>query len=64
VQLQFWQLAIIFVLIGYLALCFGLVARRHGRNPWLWGAISVLSPVNLIVLGYWALVGRLPGRHV
>ena len=31
--LEFWQLAIIFVLIGYLALCFGLVAKRNGRNP-------------------------------
>jgi len=59
-QLEFWQLAIIFVLIGFLALCFGLVAKRNGRNPWLWG---VLSPVNLLLLGNWALFGHLPGRR-
>jgi hypothetical protein len=62
-QLEFWQLAIIFVLIGYLALCFGLVAKRKGRNPWLWGILAVLSPANLVLLGYWALFGHLPGRR-
>jgi hypothetical protein len=60
--LELWQVAVVFVLIGYLAICFGLVAKRYGLNPWLWGAIAVISPVNLLVLGYWALMGRLPGR--
>ena len=32
-KMEFRQLSIIFVLIGYLALCFGLVAKRNGRNP-------------------------------
>ena len=60
-SLELWQLAIILGLIGYVAVCFGLVARRYGRNPWLWGVAAVVSPVNLVILGYWAVVGRLPG---
>jgi hypothetical protein len=59
---ELWQYAIVFGVIAYIAVCFGLVARRHGRNPWLWAGIAVTSPINLIVLGYWAAVGRLPGR--
>jgi hypothetical protein len=60
--LEPWQLAILLGVIAYIAVCFGLVARRHGRNPWLWAAVAVVSPINLIVLGYWAAVGHLPGR--
>ncbi len=61
--LELWQAAIIAGLIGYIAVCFALVARRNGLNPWLWGALAVVSPVNLIVLGYWAITGHLPGRR-
>jgi hypothetical protein len=46
--------------ILYLAVCFGAIAKRTGRNPFLWGVVSVVSPVNAAVLGYWAWTGRLP----
>jgi ABC-type multidrug transport system permease subunit len=61
--LETWQLAILLGLIGYVAVCFGLVARRNGLNPWLWGIVAVVSPLNLLALGYWAAVGRLPTRR-
>ena len=51
------------VLVAYVGVCFGLVARRHGRNPILWGLLSIVSPVNLALLGYWAATGRLPSRR-
>jgi hypothetical protein len=48
----------LWVLVGavivYVAVCFGRIAAKHGRNPLLYGALSVVSPVNLILLGYWA----------
>jgi hypothetical protein len=55
-----WQVAILLAVIVYVGACFGLLARRHGRNPILWGALSILSPVNLVILGYWAVTRRLP----
>jgi uncharacterized membrane protein YphA (DoxX/SURF4 family) len=47
-----WVLAVI--LIVYIAVCFGKIATKHGRNPFLYGILSIISPVNLIILGYWA----------
>ena len=38
----------------YVAVCFGMIARRMGKNPWLYGILSIISPVNLIILGIWA----------
>lgn len=38
----------------YIAVCFGKIAAKHGKNPWLFGILSIISPVNLIILGYWA----------
>lgn len=38
----------------YIAICFGKIAAKNGKNPILWGILSVLSPVNLIILGIWA----------
>ena len=58
--MELWQFAIVFGLIAYLSVCFGVLAKRNGLNPWLWGAIAVVSPINLLVLGYWAIRGRLP----
>ncbi len=57
---ELWQAAIVAGLILSIAFCFGLLAKRSGRNPLLWGMLSVLSPVNLIILGYWACTRRLP----
>lgn len=45
---------LISVLILYVAVCFGKIAAKHGKNPILFGVLSVLSPVNLIILGVWA----------
>lgn len=45
---------LIAVLILYVAVCFGKIAAKHGKNPILFGVLSVLSPVNLIILGVWA----------
>ena len=58
--MELWQYLVLFTIILYFAVCFGMIARRNGRNPFLWGVLSVLSPVNGLVLGYWAMTGHLP----
>lgn len=45
---------LISILIVYIAVCFGKIAAKHGKNPLLYGILSVISPVNLLILGYWA----------
>ncbi|MFQ6674986.1 MAG: hypothetical protein ACE5LH_01435 [Fidelibacterota bacterium] len=45
---------LIAALFAYVAICFGRIAGKHGKNPVLYGVLSLLSPVNLIILGYWA----------
>jgi len=45
---------VVFLLILYIGVCFGLIARRHGKNPWLYGILSVISPLNLFLLGWLA----------
>lgn len=47
-------LIIAFLVMAYIAICFGKIAAKHGKNPVLYGIISIISPVNLIILGYWA----------
>lgn len=42
------------IVVAYIAVCFGKIAAKHGRNPILYGILSVISPANLIILGYWA----------
>jgi len=42
------------VILAYIAVCFGKIAAKHGKNPILFGILSIISPVNLIILGYWA----------
>ncbi|MHB9024903.1 MAG: hypothetical protein ACYC7E_12130 [Armatimonadota bacterium] len=42
------------VIALYLAVCFGIIAGKHGKNPWLYGILSIISPINLIILGIWA----------
>lgn len=42
------------VLLLYIAVCFGKIAAKHGKNPILYGILSVVSPLNLVILGYWA----------
>jgi hypothetical protein len=50
----------VLLLILYIGTCFGLIARRHGKNPWLYGVLSVISPLNLLLLG-WLAFGRCRG---
>jgi len=38
----------------YIAVCFGKIAAKHGKNPLLFGVLSIIAPINLIILGYWA----------
>ncbi len=40
--------------IIYVGFCAGLIAQKHGKNPLLYGLIAVISPLNLIMLGWWA----------
>jgi hypothetical protein len=40
-----WNLAVL--LLAYVAVCFGKIAAKHGKNPILYGILS-------IILGYWA----------
>ena len=37
-----------------IAVCGGTIAAKHGRNPIVYGMLSVISPVNLVLLGYLA----------
>lgn len=45
---------LISILIVYIAVCFGKIAAKHGKNPLLYGILSVITPANLLILGYWA----------
>jgi hypothetical protein len=45
---------VVFIIVVYVAVCFGKVAAKHGKNPILYGVLSIVTPVNLIILGYWA----------
>jgi hypothetical protein len=42
------------IILVYIAVCFGIIAKKHGKNPILHGILLVISPINLIILGYWA----------
>ncbi len=45
---------VVTIVVLYIAVCFGKIAAKHAKNPILYGILSVISPVNLIILGYWA----------
>ena len=45
---------VIAIVVVYVAVCFGKIAAKHGKNPILYGILSIISPLNLIILGYWA----------
>jgi hypothetical protein len=49
-----WGIVGLVFVLAYVAICFGKIAGKHGRNPVLYGILSIISPVNLIVLGVWA----------
>ena len=49
------EAALIWVLlVAYVGVCFGKIAAKHGKNQFLYGILSIISPINLILLGYWA----------
>ena len=56
--MQPFHYIIVFVIILYIAVCFGRIASKNGRNPILWGILSIVTPINLIILGYWAFSGK------
>ncbi|NVM55476.1 MAG: hypothetical protein HWN66_17345 [Candidatus Helarchaeota archaeon] len=45
------------IILVYIAVCFGKIAAKHGKNPLLFGILSIITPINLIILGYWAFSG-------
>jgi EamA domain-containing membrane protein RarD len=49
-----WEFAVTAGLVTYIAVCFGKIAARYGKNPILFGILSIVSPINLIILGIWA----------
>jgi hypothetical protein len=49
-----WGIPLAVMTVVYVAVCFGFIARKHGKNPILYGVLSVISPINLVILGYWA----------
>ncbi|KUJ81581.1 hypothetical protein AWR36_013640 [Microbulbifer flavimaris] len=59
------QWIVFVIVIGYIAVCFGKIAGKHGRNPLLYGLLSIISPVNLVILGVWAFSksGMKPGAE-
>lgn len=48
------QWILVVIILVYVAVCFGKIASKHGKNPLLYGILSIISPVNLVILGYWA----------
>lgn len=42
---------IVVPILVYIAVCFGKVAAKYGKNPILYGILSIVGPVNLIILG-------------
>ncbi len=57
-SMQPFHYIIIIILILYVAVCFGKIASKYGRNPIVWGILSIITPINLIVLGYWAFSAK------
>jgi hypothetical protein len=56
--MQPFHYTVLIILILYVAICFGRIASKNGRNGILWGILSIISPINLIILGYWAFSGK------
>jgi hypothetical protein len=54
---------VVVIVLFYIAVCFGKIAAKHGKNPVLYGVLSIISPVNLIILGYWAFSDFDVQRH-
>jgi hypothetical protein len=45
---------VVILIAVYIAICFGKIAGQYGKNPILYGILSIITPINLIILGYWA----------
>ena len=58
--METWGIPLAIVTMLYVAVCFGVIAHRNGRNPIVYGVLSILSPVNLVILGVWAFRPRHP----
>ena len=51
------------IILVYIAVCFGKIAAKYGKNPLLFGILSIITPINLIILGYWAFSGTKKERQ-
>lgn len=51
-----WTLLVLALL--YWAICLGRIAGKLGHNPWLFGVLALISPLNLLALGYLAFSRR------
>ena len=56
--MQPFHYGVLLVLILYVAICFGRIASKNGRNPIIWAILSIITPINLIILTYWAFSGK------
>jgi hypothetical protein len=63
-SMQPFHYIVVIVLILYVVICFGRIASKNGRNPILWGILSIITPINLIILSYWAFSGKKKKRSV
>jgi ABC-type uncharacterized transport system permease subunit len=52
--METWGIPLAIAINIYVAVCFAFIAKKYGKNPILYGVLSILSPINLVILGYWA----------
>ncbi len=57
-------LALLLAIVIYIVVCFGRIASSHNKNPVVYGIISILFPINLIILGYWAFFANSKGQSL
>ena len=62
--MEVWGIPLVVALSIYVAVCFGRIAAKNGRNPLLYGILSLISPLNLIILGIWAFQNGDSRRHL
>ncbi len=62
--METWGIPLAVAIAGYVAVCFGFIARKQGRNPILCGVLSIITPINLVILGFWAFSPTRNTAHV
>jgi len=51
------------IILVYVTVRFGEIVAKHGKNPFLFGILPISTPMNLIILGYWAFSGTKKERQ-